>query len=206
MSRGTDTRERLVTVARRLFAGKGYDGATMGQIARAAGVSEGAIYRHFKDKQELFIACVGPVVEEAFARSLAEVKDAADLRRVIRATIEVRLELIEQNRESFDILFTEAPHHAELKELLYELVMKQMANVGPVLARIQEEGHLARRPNLLILGLGMTVGIWAILSFRSEHQGMKDVFGVPLTRQNVLDDLVEFVLYGMAGEPAGGKA
>ncbi len=204
MSRGSDTRERIVKEARRLFAEKGFDGATMAQIARQAHITEGAIYRHFSDKQELFMECVGPAVEEAFTRSLAEAEEAADLPSMVRAIIEVRLDLLTKHLDSFDILFTEALHHAELQDLLYERVKSQIVNVGPALAKLQQAGHLGRRPNLLILGLGLTVAMWAILSFRSEH-GMKDFLGIPLTRQRLVDDFTEFVLYGIAGEPAGGK-
>lgn len=47
------TRERIETAALALFVGRGVDAATTREIAAAAGVSEGAIYRHFDSKDEL---------------------------------------------------------------------------------------------------------------------------------------------------------
>ena len=54
--RGETTRQQLLDAATAVFSELGYAGATTKQIARAAGVSEGTIYRHFTDKRELFTA------------------------------------------------------------------------------------------------------------------------------------------------------
>ncbi len=205
VSRGADTRERIVTEARRLFAEKGFDGATMAQIAHAARLTEGAIYRHFDDKKDLFMACVVPVVEEAFARSLELVHGATSVEELARALVSLRLRIIEEHLDSFDILFTEAPYHPELKVLLYERIKAQIADVAPALARAQEAGFLRRRPNLLILGLGLTVAMWAMVKLRRAQGELEEIFGAPLTAGSLTDDFVEFVLYGVAGEPAGGK-
>jgi AcrR family transcriptional regulator len=49
------TRERLLYAAARIFARKGYAGATVEEIAEAAGYTIGALYAHFAGKQELFL-------------------------------------------------------------------------------------------------------------------------------------------------------
>lgn len=54
--RGEATRQQLLDAATTVFSELGYAGATTKQIARAAGVSEGTIYRHFADKRDLFAA------------------------------------------------------------------------------------------------------------------------------------------------------
>ena len=46
-------RERLVEAATGVFAERGYEGARVEQIADAADVSPGLLYRHFEGKQEL---------------------------------------------------------------------------------------------------------------------------------------------------------
>ena len=40
------------------FARLGYQGTTIDRIARAAGVTKGAVYYHFRDKEELLFAAV----------------------------------------------------------------------------------------------------------------------------------------------------
>jgi len=48
------TRERVLSAARRLFTERGYEGATIRDIAQAAGMSTGAVFASFSDKSELF--------------------------------------------------------------------------------------------------------------------------------------------------------
>lgn len=57
-TRGSATRARLLSAARDVVAEVGYPHATTKAIAAAAGVAEGTIYRHFPDKQALFLAAV----------------------------------------------------------------------------------------------------------------------------------------------------
>ena len=54
-------REQLIEVATKLFARNGYEATTTAAIALAAGVTEPILYRHFKSKQELFVAIVRAV-------------------------------------------------------------------------------------------------------------------------------------------------
>ncbi len=74
------TRGKVVEAARKLFAQRGYDAATIRDIAREAGMSTGAVFANFQDKSELF----DTVLAEDLAR-LAEaltrgVKDGTDLK------------------------------------------------------------------------------------------------------------------------------
>jgi len=59
-------RRQIVAGARKVFMDLGFDGASMGEIARAAGVSKGTLYVYFADKNRLFEAIVE---EEARERS-----------------------------------------------------------------------------------------------------------------------------------------
>ena len=51
-------RRQIVDGARKVFMDLGFDGASMGEIARAAGVSKGTLYVYFADKSRLFEAIV----------------------------------------------------------------------------------------------------------------------------------------------------
>jgi AcrR family transcriptional regulator len=50
-----DTRDRLLQAAADVFAGRGYEGTRVADIAGAAGVSNGALYAHFASKAELLV-------------------------------------------------------------------------------------------------------------------------------------------------------
>jgi AcrR family transcriptional regulator len=70
--RSAGTKAALVAAARELFAARGYQAVPADEITRAAGVTRGALYHHYSDKQGLFRA----VVEE-LERELTEEVEAA---------------------------------------------------------------------------------------------------------------------------------
>jgi AcrR family transcriptional regulator len=53
-----ERRAHLLEAASRAFAEGSYRGTTTGEIARAAGVTEPVLYRHFPSKRDLFLACL----------------------------------------------------------------------------------------------------------------------------------------------------
>jgi AcrR family transcriptional regulator len=57
-------RRQILQGARAVFLDLGFDGASMGEIARAAGVSKGTLYVYFADKDKLFEAIVEQVSNE----------------------------------------------------------------------------------------------------------------------------------------------
>jgi len=52
----SESREKILATARRLFAEKGYDGCNVSDIARAAGMSQGNIYWYFPSKKDIYAA------------------------------------------------------------------------------------------------------------------------------------------------------
>ena len=55
---GGAKRRQIMDGARSVFLGSGFDGASMNDIARAAGVSKGTLYAYFNSKDELFEAII----------------------------------------------------------------------------------------------------------------------------------------------------
>jgi AcrR family transcriptional regulator len=69
-------REELIEIASRHFAEGGYHGTSTEAIAREAGISQPYLFRLFKTKRELFLACVDACyahVIEVFAEAAASV-------------------------------------------------------------------------------------------------------------------------------------
>ena len=67
------TRRRVLDAARRLFMERGYEAATIRDIASAAGLSTGAVFASFLDKTDLFNA----VMAEDFVRQVENLRAAA---------------------------------------------------------------------------------------------------------------------------------
>lgn len=55
----SSTRDRLLAAAVEVFVEQGYDGARLQDIARAAGLTTGAVYANFRGKSELLFAAIG---------------------------------------------------------------------------------------------------------------------------------------------------
>ena len=64
-----DTRQALLTAARELFAADGFQATRTEEIVRRAGLTRGALYHHFRDKEDLFRAVYEEVTAEV-TRSL----------------------------------------------------------------------------------------------------------------------------------------
>lgn len=67
-ARSKATRGKLLAAAEKVFAEHGYDGAKLSDIAEEAGVSVGAVYFRFKDKDALFSGVAETFAEEVRAR------------------------------------------------------------------------------------------------------------------------------------------
>ncbi|HTD07420.1 MAG TPA: TetR/AcrR family transcriptional regulator [Solirubrobacteraceae bacterium] len=79
-----NTRERLLTAARSVFARSGFHGASVDEIASEAGFSTGALYSNFDGKEDLFLV----LMEREIAEHAREIADAVGARESIaeRAT------------------------------------------------------------------------------------------------------------------------
>jgi AcrR family transcriptional regulator len=66
MSKGEETRQRIISKAAPLFNRKGFEGASMQEVMAVTGLEKGGLYRHFSSKEEL--------AAEAFRYSLSQAK------------------------------------------------------------------------------------------------------------------------------------
>ncbi|MEV6605228.1 TetR/AcrR family transcriptional regulator [Kutzneria sp. NPDC051319] len=71
------TRERLLDAAARVFAQKGLAGASVDEIAEAAGYSIGAVYSNFGGKEQLFVELLQERANDRVTRAAEIVADAA---------------------------------------------------------------------------------------------------------------------------------
>jgi AcrR family transcriptional regulator len=67
------TRVKVVAAARKLFSEHGYEGATIRDIAAAAGMSTGAVFANFSDKSDLF----REIMLSDLSKLVTEMRDAA---------------------------------------------------------------------------------------------------------------------------------
>jgi TetR/AcrR family transcriptional repressor of nem operon len=90
LSKGEQTRQRIIALAAPIFNQRGYEGCSMQQIMAATGLEKGGIYRHFESKEEL--------AAEAFDYAW---NWATSKRRIHLDTIEDPIDRIKQHIANF---------------------------------------------------------------------------------------------------------
>jgi AcrR family transcriptional regulator len=85
---------QLIKAAGRIFAKKGYANATTEEIARTAGLTKGALYFHFKSKEDIFFAVVKNISERNTETILQHLKTESDPAIMLEKTIRSGFEFI----------------------------------------------------------------------------------------------------------------
>jgi AcrR family transcriptional regulator len=98
---------QLLDLAERLFAERGFYGASMDELARRAGVSKPVIYDHFGSKEQLFATCVrrtGEVLADRVARA---VREESGPRARLRAGSIAYFRFLEEQFQAWAVLFAD---------------------------------------------------------------------------------------------------
>ncbi|MCJ0891037.1 TetR/AcrR family transcriptional regulator [Rhodococcus sp. IEGM 1401] len=135
---GTQRREQLIEVGRTLFAERGYEAASVEEIAGRANVSKPVVYEHFGGKEGLYAV----IVDREMSTLLGMITKSLDLNRSRIRVERVALALltyIEDRTDGFRILVRDSPAAAEDGKYS-SLLNEAIGRVGHMLA-----GDFSRR-------------------------------------------------------------
>jgi AcrR family transcriptional regulator len=158
-----ERRAGLVDAALRVFAEGSYDGATTAEIARAAGVSEPILYRHFGSKRDLYVACLDEMWQRlrgTVEEILAAEPDPREWPFAMPTAIgKLRGEGIHPNQLWIQAL-SQASEDPDLRRLVRKHVREVHDFVADLYRRAQAEGGMADNldPNAeawIGLGIGL---------------------------------------------------
>jgi AcrR family transcriptional regulator len=153
-TRPNNKRDELTTAALRLFAEKGIRGTSVRDIADAAGVTEGALYRHFAGKdmlaQSLFAECARMLYEHLDGA----VSDVSGASQQLCALARGFLEFADTQPEAYEYVM--ARHHESVGELPADQPLPK-----DVFVRVIEQGVTGGelRPLDHQLGAAMMIGL-----------------------------------------------
>jgi AcrR family transcriptional regulator len=150
------TRAKVLAAARRLFSEEGYEGATIRDIAAAAGMSTGAVFANFTDKSDLFreimltdMVALGEAMREAAERGKG-VDDA--LLKIFSAGYAFYKSQLPLARAAFSVGWTpeEGPQlrNSEPSQQLIELMVEQL-NAGVERGELGQEAEVKLRAQML---------------------------------------------------------
>lgn len=121
------TRDKLIEVARQLFANKGVENTTMNDIAAASEKGRRTIYTYFKNKREIYNA----VVERQSERMVE------NLRNIASSTLEPVQKLEQYLNQRFQLVVDYAPRHGMVLRHIFDRDLRRMERVHK-LAAIKE--------------------------------------------------------------------
>jgi AcrR family transcriptional regulator len=105
-----DTRRAILETARELFAEFGFQGTRTEEIVQRAGLTRGALYHHFKDKEDLFRAVFDEVLSEVMGTLVRRSEGATgDAWTLFRANSEVYLDAATKNQAYRQIVLVDGP-------------------------------------------------------------------------------------------------
>ncbi len=192
----TEKQRSVVETSIKMFAEKGYANTSTAEIARAAGVSEGTIFKHFGTKDHLLLSIIVPFVNDFFPVMAKEVlndtlsENTKSFEQFLRDLLKNRVAFITANKEIFQFFINEVIYREELKR---ELVPYFTKLVPPLFTNIveqfKESGELIDLPADRILKSLLTLlgGF-----FVSRFLFMENY----IISEDEIEDVVQFVMNG----------
>ena len=145
-------RELIVAAAMEVFAERGYERASMAEIARRAGITPAVIYDHFPSKAKLQVELVERQTAELLGYVGSALQDAADdPAERMRAGVGAFFSFVEEHRYAWRMLFRDPPidtevaaAHASLeRQATTAIAMFIGSNAGTALAGYGEPARAA---------------------------------------------------------------
>jgi AcrR family transcriptional regulator len=194
------TRARLLQAASEVFAERGYDRASLDDVAAAAGLTKGAVYSSFTGKDELFYA----LMRERIGERLALVTEAVDRQTTVegmtRDAGDGLVELV-SGQADWHLLFIEFWARAVRDPSLMDEFARQRRSARELIAHFLERqaaqtGRSLPAPadQLAVAALALSNGI-AIEQLADPGNIDPSIFGV----------ILNLLLRG-SGEPTGPRA
>jgi len=158
--RGARTLEKIEAVALTLFAEKGVDRTTIGDIAGAAGIAEGTIYRHYAGKEELIWQLFSRNYQRLAAQLDALQASRRGLRAKLAAMVGMFCNLFEQDPDMFRFLLL--VQHGQLARV-GEDTQTPVTVVKAVIAAGIERGEIPKQDaevaTAMVLGIVLQVAV-----------------------------------------------
>ena len=142
VERSATSRQRLLSAAAAEFAARGFAGANVDRIARAARVNKAMIYYHFKSKAALYREILRDMFEAVAVRVSAAAQDPAAPAEKVRAFVDAIATEAEARPHFPPIWFREI---AEGGAHLDETTVASITGIIGALGRILHEGRAAGR-------------------------------------------------------------
>lgn len=184
-------REGILGAAAAVFARKGYHRALVDEVARAAGVGKGTVYRYFSDKEDLFFSIIDQGIDRLIAAMARASRSGGCPRDSLRGIFEALAEFARENRPIVKLI-----HQVEPRQRIkrFERIRRQnrriLAITEAVIRRGMRSGHFRRGDARL----------WALAAASAANSAFMTE-GPRSTGSRTAGALLDLMLHGMSSLP-----
>lgn len=145
--RSIEKKQQIIQAGFLLFTEKGFHNTNTIEIAKAAGVSTGTVYSYFKDKKDIFIACLSHYYESLISpvyRTLSEIKETSSLEELVIKIIDKSVEEHIASRAAHDEIMAMTFLDEDIREIAMEFEERSVLTMTRLL---QEAGIGLEHPH-----------------------------------------------------------
>lgn len=191
MKKGQQTKERIINVARTLFATKGFDMTRTNEIASACNVSEATIYKYFDSKKDLLLATITPIEKEE-SEDWTSHLSTDDL---VENHVTTMIKKILENKEQFSILFRETQFDQDISKQYVDQIIKPNAKHIEIQKRI-DSGEIQYISDIILFNVGIISFTLALSTHYEIHQQKKE----PFFTSERIKSIAQLLVYGIHGK------
>jgi AcrR family transcriptional regulator len=189
----TETKKRILQAAQKLFARSGYDGTTTRELATAAGVAEGTLFRHFDNKKAILIEVATEGWVELLTDLLTELSEMGSYKAVAQV-MRRRMLNIRENSDMMRVCFLEAQFHPDLRDKIQLEVIGKMSVVAEAFFETAMEKGVYRKMNPKIVAQ-VFLGMFAVAGF--SQNTIMEPNASPQQMQEMAEGLADIFLNGV---------
>lgn len=164
-----DTETKILQAAQRLFARQGYGGTTTRDLAQAAGVAEGTLFRHFESKKAILVKVAADGWTELLTDLLTELSEMANY-KAIDQVMQHRINDISHTADLMRVCFMEAQLHPDLQGQVQSEILAKMIDVTEAFFQTAIDRGLYRPINPRVLAQ-IFLGMFAMSGFTHSALG-----------------------------------
>lgn len=201
-----ERKKQILEAAARVFAEKGFEGATISDIAQAAGVAEGSIYNYFKNKNDLLVSLprqmIEPAVENVSARMSMTGGDSLAPEQMLSMVVKNVIMTIQQNAPIFRALVSALPSmkQPQREKYLNQVVMYATGMLESYFAEQIKQGIFCPEHNPQVLSRAFIGMVFPFVAFREVLQVETET---EWNYDEVIAEIVPLFLHGVMAPEQG---
>jgi AcrR family transcriptional regulator len=187
------TRSRILQAALKLFAAQGFDGTTTRDLAQAAGVAEGTLFRHFPNKKAILVEVATSGWVEILTDLLTELSEMGSYKAVAQV-MRRRMWNLQKNADLMRVCFMEVQFHPDLRDRIQTEVIVKMTDVAEAFFQTAMDKGIYRQMDANLVAK-VFLGMFAIAGFSNNTLMQPDAS--PQQMQQMAEGLADIFLNGV---------